>query len=71
MLALHRCRSERVDIAHHQLPVTHFGGVGCVFERFHQERLRVVFDVGGKFTNLVGLSAIGIFIGYRQHLVGL
>ena len=65
-----RC-SERIDVAHHQFPVAHLRGVRGVFERFDEESLRVVLDVGRKFPHLIGLSAISVFKRHCQHLIGL
>ena len=53
------------------MPVAHLRGAGGVLERLHQQRLRVVLAVGGKFAYLIGPPAIGVLKRHGQHLVRL
>ena len=63
--------SQVVDVLHHQRPVALRGIVAGVLKRFDEERLGSVCDVAGELTNLIGASAVGIFVGDGEHLVSL
>ena len=45
--------------------------VAGVFKRLDEEGLVDVGVIGSKFTHLIGVSAVGIFVGNGQNLVGL
>ena len=60
-----------IDVLHHQVPVALRRIVRRVLQRLHEERLTDVCHIAGELTHLVGLSAVGVFVGDRQHLVGL
>ena len=47
------------------------GCAGSVAEGLDDESLGVVLFVGREFSHLKSLSAVGVFEGYRQYLVGL
>ena len=71
LVALHR-RCQVIHVAHHQLPVRHLRRLARVLERFHVKGVGgIAGDVRGKFSHLVGLAVVRIFIGHGQHLVGL
>ena len=70
LLLLYR-RGQIIDVLHHQAPVGLLGIVRGIFQRLHEEALVGLCDVGRELTHLIGLSTIGIFKGYGQHLVGL
>ena len=53
------------------MPVAHLRRAGRILQRLHEEHLFGVLAVGGELADLVGLSAVGVFVGYGQHLVGL
>ena len=63
--------SQIVDVLHHQRPVELLRIVRRILQRLDIERLLGCGMVGGKLTHVVGLTAIGVLVGYRQHLVGL
>ena len=64
-------RGQVVDVLHHQVPVALRRAARRVLQRLDEEALLRLRDVGGELTHLVGLSAVGIFEGDGQHLVGL
>ena len=69
-LSLH-AGCEVIDVLHHQVPVALCRIVAGVFQRFDEECLRHIGIVAGKLSDLEGLSAVGIFVGNGEHLVGL
>ena len=71
LVLLHGGGTEGIDVAHHQVPVAHLRRAGRVLQRLHEEHFLGVLAVGGELADLVGLSAIGVFVGHGQHLVGL
>ena len=60
-----------VDVLHHQVPVALCRTVRRVLQRLDEERLPRVGDVAGKLAHLERASAVGVFEGDSQHLVGL
>ena len=70
LLPLHR-RSEIVNIFHHQPPVVLEGSAGGVTQRLDEEGLRGIGQVAGELAHLIAHAAQCIFVGHRQHLVGL
>ena len=69
--ALHVRCAERIHVAHHQRPVALARRAGRVLQALHQERTRVVFQVGRELAHLIVLSFIGVFKRHGQHLIGL
>ena len=69
--ALHVRRAERIHVAHHQCPVALARRAGRVLQALHQERTRVVFQVGRELAHLIVLSFVGVFKRHGQHLIGL
>ena len=63
--------SQIVDVLHHQRPVELLRIVGRILQRLDIERLLGCGMVGGKLTDVVGLTIIGVLVGYCQHLVAL
>ena len=70
-LGLLNIRRQVIDVLHHQSPVLLLWIVAGILQRLHIQRLTGSRPVAGKLTHLIGLSAIGVLIGYCQHLVGL
>ena len=70
-LGLLDIRSQIVDVLHHQSPVDLLGIVAGILQGLDVESLVGIGMLGGKLTDLVRSSAIGIFEGNGQHLVGL
>ena len=69
--ALHVRRAERIHVAHHQRPVALTRCAGRVLQALHQERTRVVFQVGRELAHLIVLSFVGVFKRHGQNLIGL
>ena len=44
---------------------------GRVFQALHQERTRVVFQVGRELAHLIVFALVGVLKGHGQHLIGL
>ena len=65
------CRSQIIDVLHHQAPVSLFWIVRSIFQRLHEEALAGLRNIRRELTHLIGLSAIGILKGHSQHLIGL
>ena len=53
------------------MPVGLGGIVAGVLQGFHEDGFRGVGTVGGELAHTVGLAAVGVLVGYGQHLVGL
>ena len=70
-LFLHLLRPEVIDVAHHEVPVSHDWRASRIAQGLHNERLRIVLLVGRKFAHLISLAAIRIFECHCQHLVRL
>ena len=64
-------RGQIIDVLHHQAPVGLHRTVLGVLQGLHEEALVGLRQVGRELTHLIGLSAIGVFVGHSQHLVGL
>ena len=65
-------RSQIIHILHHQVPVCLMRTVTRILQCLDEKGLiHIIVMVGSKLTHAVGLSSIRIFIGHRQHLVGL
>ena len=71
LLAAHAACAQVVDVFHHQFPAGRLGASGCTLEQFYEQRVGVAAQVGGEFSHLIGGSAIGVFIGNGQYVVGL
>ena len=69
--SLHVGGAERIHVAHHQGPVALTRCASGVFQALHDERSRVVFQVGREFAHLIVLPLVSVLKCHGQHLVGL
>ena len=64
-------RSQIINVLHHQPPVALSRIVAGILERFHEECLLGIAEIGCKLAHLIGNTSRCILIGYSKYLVGL
>ena len=64
-------RSQIINVLHHQPPVALSRIAAGILERFHEECLLGIAEIGCKLAHLIGNASRCILIGYGKYLVGL
>ena len=63
--------AEVIDVLHHQAPGRQARTSGCAFEQFDEESFRVVGEVAGKLTYLIGGAHVCVFVCDGEDVIYL
>ena len=71
LLLLQAAGAQRIYIAHHQPPRGQRRAIGASLDHLDHQSLIGTGQVAGKFTYLIRLGSVGVFVCHGQNIVWL